>query len=283
MTSRIFSFLPGRPRPGSLIAHAILILACVWLAGPFLWELLTAFKTLTESTSVPPTWLPSQWRFGNFTAAFRGIPLLTMLSNSVINTLTRTAGQVLFSASAAYAFARIRFPGRNLLFGIFLSVLMVPAQLLVIPQYQLIQSLHLLNTVPALFLPGMFGAFGIFMLRQFFAALPGELEEAARLDGASPGRIFATIMLPLASPGLVALGLITIVGSWNDFLWPLVVNSDPGKMTLPVGLSYLQGQYQSNYPVLMAGSLVATLPMIVVFLFLQRRVMEGIALSGSKS
>jgi multiple sugar transport system permease protein len=283
MTKRIIAFRPARLRPGPVIAHAILVLACIWLAGPFLWEILTAFKTLTQATSVPPTWLPSQWQFGNFTASFRGIPLLTMLSNSVINTLARTAGQVLFSATAAYAFARLRFPGRNVLFGLFLSVLMVPAQLLTIPQYQLIQSLHLLNTVPALFLPGMFGAFGIFMLRQFFAALPAELEEAARLDGASTGRIFTTIMLPLASPGLVALGLITIVGSWNDFLWPLVVNSDPGKMPLSVGLSYLQGQYQSNYPVLMAGSLVATLPMIVVFLFLQRRVMEGIALSGSKA
>lgn len=134
-----------------------------------------------------------------------------MLANSVISTLARTAGQVLFSATAA------------------------------------------------------------------------ELGEAARLDGASTGRIFATIMLPLASPGLVALGLITMMTSWNDFLWPLAVNSDPGKMTLPVGLSYLQGQYQSNYPVLMAGSLVATLPMILIFLFLQRRVMEGIALSGSKA
>src|SRR5215469_12068316 len=131
MTERIKIRLP---RPGSLIAHAILVLGAIWLAGPFLWEVLTAFKTLTEATSVPPTWLPAQWRFGNFTAAFRGIPLLSMLSNSVINTLVRTAGQVLFSATAAYAFARLRFPGRNLLFGLFRPFPMWPARLLVIPR-----------------------------------------------------------------------------------------------------------------------------------------------------
>jgi multiple sugar transport system permease protein len=271
-----------RIRPGSIAAHAVLILASIWLAGPFLWEALTAFKTLAEATGVPPTWLPSTWHFDNFTAAFHGIPMANMLVNSVISTVARTTGQVIFSAMAAYAFARLHFPGRNVIFGLFLCVLMVPGQLLLVPQYEIIQKLHLLNTIPALFLPGMFGAFGTFLLRQFFAALPIELEEAARLDGAGTGRVFFGIMLPLARPGLMALGILTVIQSWNDLLWPLVINTAPNKMTLTVGLSYLQGQYMTNYPVLMAGSLIATIPLLVVFVTMQRRVMEGIALSGSK-
>jgi multiple sugar transport system permease protein len=167
-------------------------------------------------------------------------------------------------------------------FGLFLSVLLVPTQLLTIPQYQIIDDLHLLNTLPALFLPGMFSAFGTFLLRQFFLALPPELHEAARLDGAGPIRIYWSIMLPLARPGLIALGLLTMIWSWNDLLWPLIVNNDPGKMTLSVGLANLQGVYLTNYPILMAGALMATLPLIIVFVIMQRRVVEGIALTGTK-
>jgi len=264
-------------------AHIVLILASVWLAGPFVWQVLTSFKSLSEATSVPLTWLPQHLRLDNYKAAAIGVPLWSMLANSVISTIVRTSGQVVFCAMAAYGFARLRFRGRNALFAVYLSLLMVPAQLLIAPQYDIILKLHLLNTVAALFLPGMFGVFGTFLLRQFFAGLPTELEEAARLDGANTGRIFWTVMLPLARPGLVALALLTIISSWNELLWPLVVNTDPAKMPLSVGLAYLQGVYPTNYPILMAGSLVAILPLIIVFVVLQRRVLEGIALSGSKA
>lgn len=271
-----------RARLGSIGAHGFLILACALLAGPFLWELLTSFKSLTESMSVPPTWLPSSWHLSNYTSVFQAIPFAGELLNSVVNALARTAAQLLFCSMAAYAFAWLRFPGRNLVFGLFLSVLLVPTQLLTIPQYQIIDDLHLLNTLPALFLPGMFSAFGTFLLRQFFLALPPELHEAARLDGAGPIRIYWSIMLPLARPGLIALGLLTMIWSWNDLLWPLIVNNDPGKMTLSVGLANLQGVYLTNYPILMAGALMATLPLIIVFVVMQRRVVEGIALTGTK-
>jgi multiple sugar transport system permease protein len=271
-----------RARLGSIGAHGFLILACVLLAGPFVWELLTSFKSLTESMSVPPTWLPSSWHLSNYTSVFQAIPFAGELLNSVVNALARTAAQLLFCSMAAYAFAWLRFPGRNLVFGLFLSVLLVPTQLLTIPQYQIIDDLHLLNTLPALFLPGMFSAFGTFLLRQFFLALPPELHEAARLDGAGPIRIYWSIMLPLARPGLIALGLLTMIWSWNDLLWPLIVNNDPGKMTLSVGLANLQGVYLTNYPILMAGALMATLPLIIVFVVMQRRVVEGIALTGTK-
>jgi multiple sugar transport system permease protein len=267
---------------GSAGAHAFLIGAAVLLAGPFVWEVLTSFKSLPESIAVPPTLLSSSWHWTNYSSVFQGIPFGSMLLNSVLNTLARTLAQLLFCSMAAYAFACLRFPGRNVLFALFLSVLLVPSQLLVIPQYQIIESLHLLNTVPALFLPGMFSAFGTFLLRQFFLALPPELQEAARIDGASPLRIYWSIMLPLARPGLAALGVLTMIWSWNDLLWPLIVNSDPGKMPLSAGLATLQGEYLTNYPVLMAGALMATVPVIVVFILLQRRVIEGIALTGTK-
>jgi len=272
-----------RPRRfGSVGTHAFLVGAALVLAGPFVWEILTSFKSLTEIAQVPPTLLPERWRFSNYTDVFHGLPFSTMFLNSVINAVGRTGAQLLLCSMAAYAFARIDFPGRKVLFGIFLSVLLVPAQLLVIPQYQIIQSMGLLNTVPALFLPGMFSAFGTFLLRQFFLSLPAELEEAARLDGANPLRIYWSIMLPLARPGLMALGILTLLWSWNDLLWPLIVTTDTRKMPLSVGLASLQGQYTTNYPVLMAGSLVATLPVIVAFIITQKHVIEGIAFSGTK-
>lgn len=267
---------------GPLGAHTFLVISATALAAPFVWELLTSFKSLTEATLVPPTLLPRTWQFGTYSNVLTAIPFLHLLTNSVLNALARTAAQLLFCSMAAYAFARIDFPGRKVLFGVFLSVLLVPSQLLIIPQYQIIQNLGLLNTLPALFLPGLFSAFGTFLLRQFFLALPMELEEAARLDGANPLRIYWSILLPLAKPGLVALGILTMIWSWNDLLWPLIINSDPAKLTLSVGLASLQGQFQTDYPVLMAGSLLATIPVILVFIVMQKQVVEGIALSGSK-
>src|SRR6185312_168412 len=187
-----------------------------------------------------------------------------------------------FCSMTTYAFARLRFPGRNLIFGGFLSVLMVPPQLFIIPQYQIMSDLGWLNSLQALIVPGLFSAFGVFLLRQFFLGLPPELEEAARIDGAGPLRIYWSVMLPLARPGLVALGILTMIWSWNDLLWPLVVNNDPREMTLSAGLASLQGQFMTDYPVLMAGALMATVPVIAVFVILQRRVIEGIALTGTK-
>lgn len=268
--------------PGSAGAHTILVIGALILAGPFVWEILTSFKSLTEIAEIPPTILPASWRTANYRDVFAGLPFAAMFVNSAVNAVARTLAQLLLCSMAAYAFARIEFPGRKILFGIFLSVLLVPTQLLVIPQYQIIENLHLLNTLPALFLPGMFSAFGTFLLRQFFLGLPSELEEAARLDGANPLRIYWSIMLPLARPGLMALGILTLLWSWNDLFWPLIVTTDTRKMPLSVGLASLQGQYTTNYPVLMAGSLLATLPVIVAFIIMQKQVIEGIAFTGSK-
>jgi multiple sugar transport system permease protein len=230
---------------------------------------------------VPPSFLP-EGRWENYGRVFELLPFGHQFLNTVLMTAGRAIGQVLLSSMAAYAFARLRFPGRSLLFGVFLSVLMVPPQLFVIPQYEIMLSLGWLNTLRALIVPGLFSAFGVFLLRQFFLGLPRELEEAARLDGAGPLRIYWSIMLPLARPGLVALSVLVLLWSWNDLFWPLVVNTDPEQMTLSAGLASLRGQFQTDYPVLMAGSLLASLPVIAVFVFLQRQFIQGIAHTGIK-
>ncbi|WP_214410869.1 carbohydrate ABC transporter permease [Sphaerisporangium fuscum] len=264
-----------------LAVHAVLIPASLAVVAPFVWQIVTSLKTLSSATRVPPSLLP-EGRWENYGRVFGLLPFGDQFLNTVLMAVGRTAGQVLFCSMAAYAFARLRFPLKNVIFGVFLSVLMVPPQLFVIPQYQIMSSLGWLNSLQALIVPGLFSAFGVFLLRQFFLSLPAELEEAARLDGAGPVRIYWSVMLPLARPGLVALAVLTLLWSWNDLFWPLVVNTDPEKMTLSAGLASLQGQFQTDYPVLMAGSLLASLPVITVFVFLQRQFIQGIAHTGIK-
>ncbi|WP_335980387.1 MULTISPECIES: carbohydrate ABC transporter permease [Streptomycetaceae] len=270
------------PRKGSHFGvHTVLIAASLVMVAPFVWEAITSLKSLTDATHVPPSPLPGgQW--SNYRKVFQLLPFGHQFLNTLLMALGRTAGQVVLCPMAAYAFARLRFPGRGVLFGLFLSVLMVPPQLFIIPQYQIMSDLGWLNSLQALILPGMFSAFGVFLLRQSFLSLPKELEEAARIDGAGPLRIYWSVMLPLVRPGLVALGVLALLWSWNDLFWPLVVNTDPDKMTLSAGLASLQGQFQTDYPVLMAGSLLASLPVIVVFAFLQRQFVQGIAHTGVK-
>jgi multiple sugar transport system permease protein len=268
-------------RPGLVANHTVLVAGSLAMVGPFVWQFLTSLKTLPHATRVPPTIVPDG-RWSNYAQPFHLLPFGQQFVNTLAMTAARTVGQLVFCSMAAYAFARLRFPGRGMLFGTFLSVLMVPPQLFIIPQYEIIAKLGWLNTLPALILPGLFSAFGTFLLRQFFLGLPPELDEAARLDGANPLRIWWSVMLPLARPGLIALGVLTTLWSWNDFFWPLVVNNDPARMTLSAGLASLQGQFMTDYPVLMAGSLLACLPVIVVFVVLQRQFVEGIAFSGSK-
>ncbi len=265
-----------------VVAHILLSLGAVVMIGPFAWEVLTSFKTFAESIHVPPVVIPTSFSWHNYREVFDSLPFSALFMNTVLMTIARTAGQVFLCSLAGYAFARLHFRGRLFLFGLFLSVMMVPPQMFLIPQYQIMQHLDLLNTVTALALPGMFSAFGTFLMRQFFMQLPLELEEAARLDGANPWQIYWRIMLPLSAPGMLALGLLVAIWSWNDLLWPLVVNTDPEKMPLSAGLATLQGEHLTNYPVLMAGALMASLPLIIAFIIFQRRLIEGIAFTGLK-
>ncbi|KWW11225.1 sugar ABC transporter permease [Peribacillus simplex] len=266
----------------TFLIHFVLILGSVAMVTPFLWMILTSLKTYAESIHVPPIIFPKDLQWGNYIEIFGLLPFFKFMFNTVIVTVVRTAGQLFLCSLAAYAFARIEFPGRNILFLLALSVLMVPGQVFLLPQYMIMVKLGWLNTLQAVIVPGMFSAFGTFLLRQFFMGLPKELEEAARLDGCNHFQIYWKVMLPLAKPGLIALGIFTTLWSWNELMWPMIVNSSPGSMTLSVGLSSLQGQYLTNYPILMAGSFLAILPMLVLFIILQKQFIEGIAVTGGK-
>ncbi|MCW3816016.1 carbohydrate ABC transporter permease [Micromonospora sp. DR5-3] len=267
---------------GRVATHVVLIIGAIVMVGPFVWQLLTSLKAFSETTRVPPTFLPDRWEWSNYLQVFDLLPLGDMFRNTVLMTAGRTLAQLAFCSLAAYAFARLRFRGNNLLFGLFLSVLMVPSQLFLIPQYVIVQDLGWVNTLPGLIVPGMFSAFGTFLLRQFFLALPRDMEEAARLDGANPLQVFWHVALPLARPGLLALTILTALWSWNDFMYPLVVTTDPAKMPLSAGLGTLQGEHFTDYSILMAGSALATAPMVVAFILLQRHFIQGIAFTGSK-
>ncbi|PLS05350.1 carbohydrate ABC transporter permease [Neobacillus cucumis] len=269
-------------RPRNILIHVILIIGALSMITPFLWMVLTSLKTFGESTQVPPVIIPSKLKWSNFTEIFVTLPFLKFYWNTILTTIFKTLGQLLFCSLAAYAFARINFPGRNLLFILLLSILMVPSQAYIIPQYLIMVKLGWLNSLQALIVPGITSVFGTFLLRQFFMTLPSELEDAAKLDGCNHFQIYWKIMLPLAKPGLIAHAIFTILWCWNDLMWPLIVNNSPDQMPLSAGLASLQGQFLTNFPVLMAGSLLASWPMIIMFIFLQKHFVEGIAISGTK-
>ncbi|WP_345762088.1 carbohydrate ABC transporter permease [Diaminobutyricibacter sp. McL0608] len=264
------------------MVHVLLSVGALIMVFPFVWQVLTAFKTFAGSVQVPPQIIPSPWLFTNFAAVFESIPFGQMFLNSVVLTVGRTLGQVVLCTMAGYAFARIPFKGRNVVFIVFLSVLMVPSQLYLLPQYEIVQALGWLNTLQGLIVPGIFSAFGTFLMRQFFMSMPVELEEAARIDGANVWQTFWRVMLPLAKPGIVALTVFTVLWSWNDLLWPLVITTDPDKMPLSVGLAQMVGIHLTNFPILMASALLATIPMLITFAILQKQFIQGIAFSGTK-
>ncbi|MFJ3473407.1 carbohydrate ABC transporter permease [Microbacterium maritypicum] len=267
---------------GQWRVHLILAIAAVLMIVPFIWQILTAFKTSNEVASLPPTLFPANPTMLGFETFFASVPFWAQFAVSAISLILRVVGQVLVAALAGYAFARLQFPGRNVLFVLFLFMLMVPSQLFLLGQFDIMKGLGLLNTVPALAIPGIFSAFGTFLMRQAFVTMPKEYEEAARLDGAGTLRVFWSVMLPMARPMIAALAVLTSLYSWNDLLWPLIVTPAGENRPLPVGLASMQGQFGTDYPALMAGALVCTLPLVIVFIVLQRQFFAGIASSGLK-
>ncbi|MGB8450800.1 MAG: carbohydrate ABC transporter permease [Anaerocolumna sp.] len=265
-----------------VITYAILILGVLATIGPFLWMILTSFKTQSEAMRILPILFPSNWHFDNYMVIFEKLPFGKIYLNTIISSVVTVVAQLLFCSMSAYAFGRIEFPGRNVIFLALLAVLMVPSSFFLLPQYLIIQKVGLLNTIPALFMPNLFSAFGTFLLRQFFISLPDELEDAAKLDGCNHFRIYSRIMLPLIKPGLTALGILSFKFSWNDLMWPLIVNTSTDKMTLSAGLSYLQGQYSTDYPAIMGGAFLSMLPLLIMFAVFQKQFIEGIALTGIK-
>ncbi|MGN7799667.1 carbohydrate ABC transporter permease [Leifsonia sp. 22587] len=272
----------SKTRNSNATAHVILIVGSLVMVFPFAWQVLASVSTTAAITSVPPTIIPTSLHPENFVAVFQRLPFVSQFAVSVLITVIRVGAQLVLCSIAGYAFARMRFPGRNIIFSLVLAILLVPPQVFLISQYQIVQGLGLLNSIGGIVLPGLFSAFGTFLMRQFFLGLPEELEEAARIDGANPLQVFWRVMLPLARPGLSALAVIGVLLSWNDLLWPLVVSTQPGAQPLSVGLAGLQGQYSTDYPVIMAAALLASAPILILFLFLQRRVIEGLAFSGLK-
>ena len=273
--------LPARPLT-KVIVYGLLAVGLVPILLPFAWMLSSAFKPLPEVMQVPPTWIPHHSTLDNFVAVFRQFPFGRYLFNSVVVAAVVVGVVLLTSATAGYAFSKFKFPGRDLIFMAMLASLMVPFQVRMIPLYLMAIRLHLVDTLAGVAYPWLFDAFGIFLMRQFMQTIPDELIEAARIDGAGEPYIFWRIVLPLVRPALAALGIFTLVGSWEEFLWPLIVTNSEASRTLPVGLQSFAEQYMSNIHWQMAGSMIAVVPLIVAFLLFQRQFIQGIALTGLK-
>jgi multiple sugar transport system permease protein len=268
--------------------HQIGIYALVACGGalmivPFLWMLSTSLKTTAQSMAFPPEWWPRPFMWENYTQIYQYMPFFTFLFNSIKITFFVLVGQLLTCSLAGYAFAKLRFPGRRPLFLLLLSTMMIPSQVTLIPVFIIMKYLGWINTHYALIVPAFFGSvFGTFLLRQFFLGLPNDLEDAARIDGCSPFGIYWRIMLPLAKPSLATLGIFTFMGTWNDFMRPLIFLSDMDKMTLPVGLALLSNHQDIRIPLIMAGAMLSLLPIIVLYIFGQKYFVRGIALTGIK-
>lgn len=264
------------------MVYGILILGSALMLLPFIWMVSAAFKPLDEVIRVPPTWLPERPTLDNFTQGFGQFPFWRYFFNSLVVSGIVVLGVLFTSTTAGYAFAKFSFPGRDFLFILFLASLMVPFQVRMIPLFLLTDRLGLVDTLAGVAYPWLFDAFGVFLMRQFIRTIPDELIEAARIDGASEPRIFFTVILPLVRPAVAALAIFTFVASWEEFLWPLIVSNSDRSRTLPVGLQVFNEQYGANIHWQMAVALVASLPMIFLFLFFQRQFIRGITLTGLK-
>jgi multiple sugar transport system permease protein len=262
--------------------HLALAPVAVIMLLPLVWMLVLSLETQTQASSFPPVLWPSKFHVHNYPAAWNAVPFAHFFVNSALYSLATVAGNLLFCSLAAYAFARIRFFGRNVLFVVLLATLMVPFQVLLIPTFLIVKKLGMVDSVGGLIMPNLCSAFGIFMLRQFFRTLPIELEEAARIDGTSRLGILFKIVLPLSLPALATLGIIQFMWSWNDFLWPLIIIDTGTHAPLQLGLSTLQGAHSTEWNLLMAGTVMSQIPMLVIFLIAQRWFVRSIAFTGIK-
>ena len=265
-----------------LFVHIVLIAGTLLTVFPFLWMIFTSFKGIGETMRIPPTVLPESLKLDGYKGVLEALPFARVYLNTIIVTVITVLGQILFCSMAAFAFARLRFRGKNLIFIIILSVLMVPSQIFIMPQYLIMQKLGVLDSLPALFIQNLCSAFTVFLLRQFFMSLPKELEEAAIVDGCGFFRIYAQIMLPLIKPGIVAVVIFTGKSAWNSFMWPMIANTSPDKMILAPALATLQGQFTTNYPMQMSGAVMSVVPVIVMFFIFQKQFIEGVAHTGVK-
>ncbi len=265
-----------------LIGYTALTLMAVIALIPFAWTLSTSLKNIDEVFAFPPQWIPSQLQWSNYTRLWAELPIGRWIVNSFVVVVLSVAGKLAIASTAAYAFARLRFPGRDWIFYGFLTALMIPWEVTLIPGFVLMRQFGWIDSNLALIIPSIGDVFGIFLLRQFFMSLPRELDDSARIDGAGYFRIFWSIVLPLSKPPLAVVGALGFMGVWNSFLWPLIMMNTPEKFTLPVGLQLLNSQHSTDWTVLMAGDVIALVPVVIVYLAAQRYFVDGITVTGMK-
>lgn len=264
------------------ITHLFLLFFSFLMLLPFVWMILSSFKSDAEILTVPVTWIPRAWHPENYLTTMQTAPWGTYFFNTTLVTAATILGQLVVASMAAYAFARLRFRGRDVMFVVYLSTMMLPFQVTMIPMFKIVKTLGWMDSLISLIVPGLFSVFGVFMLRQFFLSIPTELEDAAKIDGCGYPRIFWEVVIKNSKPALVTLTLFIFMGTWNDFLRPLLFLNDKALWTLSLGLSKFKGQYTSLWSCMMCGAVITILPIMCVFFFAQKYFIEGIVTSGLK-
>lgn len=262
--------------------YLLLIIGAVIMLMPFLWMLSTSLKNEGATMVLPPEFIPKEPTMENYKEVVERFPMMRFLFNSLFVAILTTVGQIILSSMAGFAFARMQFKGRDQLFLLYLATMMVPVQVTMIPQFILLQSIGWINTYQALIVPSIFGVFGTFLMRQAMLSIPKELEEAAFMDGANHFQVFWRVILPMVKPTIATLTIFTFMGSWNSYLWPLIVISSEELATLPLGLSMLQGRWATDWNLMMAGVVISVVPILIVYLFAQRYFIQGMTMSGMK-
>ena len=265
------------------LTYAILIIGAIIMLLPFYWMVSTSFKAPQEVLSVPPKWFPSALNFSNYLNAMKSAPFGMFFFNSVLVALINTALQIITAALAGYAFARLDFRFKNALFLFFLGTMMIPMEVILVPNYMLLKYLGMHNTYFALIIPWAASVFGIFLVRQFVLSLPKELFESAEIDGCTHWQILWKIVFPSAKPVFISVGIFSLIGSWNSFLWPLIMTDSESMRTIPVGLAYFTAEFSTRYHLMMAAAVLSILPIILIYFFAQKQFVEGIATSGIKN
>ena len=270
-------------KPGlTLLLHAVLVTGALLTLAPLLWMVSASLMPSGDANSFPPRLLPRIVTFEHYRDLFTRLSLMRYFLNSLIISVSATAISLLINSMAGYAFAKLRFGGRERVFRLLLAAIVIPAQVGMLPLFLLLRAMGLVNTMMGVVVPFMAGVFGIFMIRQYALSIPDDLLDAARVDGAGEGRIFWTMVLPVLKPILVTLAVFTFLSSWNDFMWPLIVLSDDAKYTLPVALASLSGEHVQDTELMMAGSVLTILPVVILFIALQRAYIRGVMMGSVK-
>lgn len=269
-------------RRATVLTHTLLFIGAVLMLVPLIWTLSTSLKLPGSEFNIPVRWIPETWHFENYLEVARRVPLPRWFFNSLVVALAATVGQMLTGSMAGYAFARLHFRGRDTTFLLFLATMMIPPQVTIIPLFIIVRAFGWYDTFPGLIVPGLFGAFSVFIMRQFFLTIPNELEDAARIDGANHWQIYWRVMLPLSGPALATLGTFTFMSFWNSFLYPLVITRSEDMRTLPVGLSVFRNTFVTEWTLLTAGLIMSLIPVIIAFLLGQRYFVRGITMTGIK-